>query len=206
MIDSAHETPIDRRVRRSKKALKETLIALMHERDFRHISISDLVKGADLNRGTFYKHYRDKEDLLAETVDDAMTDLIASFREPYAYDDFFDTRQLTASGIKIFKHVYRHAAFYTLIVESQALPGFPNRICSVIKELCLHDLQLIEINPEIDRELYVGYQSYAIWGLILAWIKSGFAHSPEHMEKQLLFYIHHTSIEPSVARSNYRKT
>lgn len=192
---SSQDTPkeplshVDRRIRRSKKALKETLIALMRERDFKDISITDLVHGADLNRGTFYKHYRDKEELLAEAVDEAMSDLIASFREPYAHADSFDIRKLTASGITIFEHVHRHAAFYTLIVESQALPGFPDRICGVIKELSLHDLEAADVNPQIDRRLYAGYQAYAIWGMILEWIKGGFAYSPDYMANQLLAYI-----------------
>lgn len=190
--DSAGREPVsqtDRRVRKSKQALKETLIALMREREFKEISITDLVRGADLNRGTFYKHYRDTEQLLAETVEDAMIDLIASFREPYLRADPFVLKELTAPGIKIFEHVHRHAAFYTLIVESQALPGLADRICGVIKELSLHDLEASDDNPRIDRELYAGYQAYAIWGMILAWIKGGYTHSPDYMAGQLLEYI-----------------
>ncbi|WP_172254021.1 TetR/AcrR family transcriptional regulator [Saccharibacillus deserti] len=190
--DSAGSGPLsqtDRRVRKSKQALKETLIALMHERDFKEISITDLVSGADLNRGTFYNHYRDKEQLLAETVEDAMVDLIASFREPYLRSDSFALKELTAPGIKIFEHVHRHAAFYRLIVESQALPGLADRICGVIKELSLHDLEAQGHNPRIDRELYAGYQAYAIWGMILEWIKGGYAYTPEYMAGQLLEYI-----------------
>lgn len=188
-LPEPNENTVDRRIRRSKKALKETLIALMRQQDFKDISITDLVRGADLNRGTFYKHYRDKEELLAETVEDAMTDLIASYREPYRDADSLDLRKLTASGIKIFEHVYRHAAFYALVVESQALPGLSDRICGVIKELSLRDLEIEVADPLIDRALYAGYQAYAIWGMILEWIKGGFAHPPVYMANQLLAYI-----------------
>lgn len=188
-LPEPNENAVDRRIRRSKKALKETLIALMRQRDFKDISITDLVRGADLNRGTFYKHYRDKEELLAETVEDAMTDLIDSYREPYRNTDTLDLSKLTASGVKIFEHVHRHAAFYRLVVESQALPGLSERICSVIKELSLSDLEIEISDPLIDRTLYAGYQAYAIWGMILEWIRGGFAHSPAYMANQLLAYI-----------------
>ncbi len=189
ILPEPSEHAADRRIRRSKKALKETLIALMRQRDFKDISITELVRGADLNRGTFYKHYKDTEALLAETVEDAMTDLVASFREPYQGADSLDLRKLTASGVKIFEHVYRHSAFYALVVESQALPGLPDRICGVIKELSLHDLEVETINPRVDPSLYAGYQAYAIWGMILEWIKGGFVHSPDYMANQLLEYI-----------------
>ncbi|MDO3413002.1 TetR/AcrR family transcriptional regulator C-terminal domain-containing protein [Saccharibacillus sp. CPCC 101409] len=183
------EETTDRRVRKSKAALKETLIRLMRQREFKHISITDLVRGADLNRGTFYKHYQTKEELLAEAVDDAINDLVDSFRAPYRNAESFAVSELSASAVTIFEHVHRHAAFYTLIVESQALPGFPDRICGVIKGLTLHDLSGEHFNPRIDRELYAGYQSYAIWGMILGWIRGGFAHSPVYMAEQLLEFV-----------------
>lgn len=188
-MDSESLPAVDRRIRKSKKALKETLIALMRERDFKEISIIDLVRGADLNRGTFYKHYRDKEELLAEAVEDTMTDLVSSFREPYLRSDHLVLKELTAPAIKIFEHVHRHAAFYALIVESRALPGFPDRICGLIKELSLQDLDAGPENLQVNRELYAGYQAYAIWGMILEWIKGGYVYSPEYMAEQLLEYI-----------------
>jgi AcrR family transcriptional regulator len=74
---------LDRRVLKSKRALKEALLALMHKKSFKEITITDIVQKADLNRGTFYKHYTYKEDLLHEIIDDIIFDLVASYREPY---------------------------------------------------------------------------------------------------------------------------
>ncbi|UYZ22498.1 hypothetical protein [Mesobacillus jeotgali] len=45
---------IDRRILKSKKALKEALISLMKMKEFKEITVKDLVQGADLNRGTFF--------------------------------------------------------------------------------------------------------------------------------------------------------
>lgn len=78
---SIKEAGNDRRVRRTKKALKESLISLIQEKEFREISVKDIVQLADLNRGTFYKHYQYKEDLLEEVIDDVILDLIASYRD-----------------------------------------------------------------------------------------------------------------------------
>lgn len=47
----------DRRIRRTQKMLKDSLIELMTERDFKNISVKDITERADLNRGTFYNHY-----------------------------------------------------------------------------------------------------------------------------------------------------
>lgn len=53
----------DRRVRRTKRLLRQALTELMLEKDFKDITVTDLVERADINRGTFYVHYRDVYDL-----------------------------------------------------------------------------------------------------------------------------------------------
>ena len=48
----------DRRVKRTEALLKDTLTTLLAEKDFPQITIRDITDRADLNRGTFYLHYR----------------------------------------------------------------------------------------------------------------------------------------------------
>ena len=43
----------DRRVRRTKHLIKQSLIELMYEKPFKDITVTDITKRADLNRGTF---------------------------------------------------------------------------------------------------------------------------------------------------------
>ena len=66
----------DRRITRSKKALRGALITLMEEKGFDSITVNDLCSAADLNRGTFYNHFRDKEHLLESFEDEVMRDLV----------------------------------------------------------------------------------------------------------------------------------
>lgn len=67
--------PVDRRITRSKRALRKALIELTEERGLDGFTVNDLCARADLNRGTFYNHFRDKEDLLAVLEDEIMDDL-----------------------------------------------------------------------------------------------------------------------------------
>jgi AcrR family transcriptional regulator len=64
------ENNVDRRVRKTKKFLKEALCTLMKEKPLKDITIKDITDIADLNRSTFYLHYTDIEDLLENTEDD----------------------------------------------------------------------------------------------------------------------------------------
>jgi AcrR family transcriptional regulator len=74
---------MDRRVYRSKQALKASLLEWMSRKPFESITITDIVKLADVNRSTFYKHYVYREDLLNEILKDVMADLIFAYRAPY---------------------------------------------------------------------------------------------------------------------------
>ena len=60
----------DRRIRRTKALLSQGLIQLMEEKDIRDISVKELTDLADINRGTFYLHYTDIYDLLAQMEDE----------------------------------------------------------------------------------------------------------------------------------------
>ena len=54
----------DRRVRKSKEALKNSLIELMEDKSVNNITVKELVTKADLNRSTFYNYYSDIPDML----------------------------------------------------------------------------------------------------------------------------------------------
>ena len=60
----------DRRVRRSRKMLKQGLLELMKSRHFSEISVRDITDLVDMNRGTFYLHYTGTADLLKSIEDD----------------------------------------------------------------------------------------------------------------------------------------
>jgi len=179
----------DKRITRSKNLLKEALISLMHTNDFKELTIKDIVECADLNRGTFYKHYQYKEDLLEEIIEDVVTDLIASYREPYLGTETFEVTKLTISSIKIFEHVEKHKEYYTLIVKSNTLIGFQNRICQILKDLALHDLYENLPNAKMNKELLASYHAYAILGMIMEWIQGGFKYSSTYMAEQLFEFI-----------------
>lgn len=47
----------DRRVRKTKQAIKNAFIQLLNKKDLEKITIQDITELADINRGTFYLHY-----------------------------------------------------------------------------------------------------------------------------------------------------
>ena len=71
------KNPEDRRARRSRKLLKESLLELMKEKNFAEISVRDVTDAADMNRGTFYLHYSGTAELLQSLEEDLLSEIQA---------------------------------------------------------------------------------------------------------------------------------
>ncbi|WP_433563062.1 TetR family transcriptional regulator [Nocardia sp. CA-151230] len=95
--------PEDRRVRRTRRALRDALVSLSLERGYANVTVEDITERADLGRATFYTHFTDKDALLDRVV----TDLIAELNgrlEPLA-----DLSEVGFTGKPVLE-VFRHAA------------------------------------------------------------------------------------------------
>lgn len=63
----------DRRVRYTKQVIKESFLELLKKNIFTKITVTDLCRLAEINRGTFYLHYYDMNDVLDDVLNDMMT-------------------------------------------------------------------------------------------------------------------------------------
>jgi len=70
----------DRRILRTRNALGNALIALMHEKDFDDIAVQEVLDRAGVGRATFYAHYRDKDDLFLSDVEDFLEQVSDALR------------------------------------------------------------------------------------------------------------------------------
>ena len=60
----------NRSVRNTKRRLKEGLFKLLEEKPIQQISVKELTELVDINRGTFYFHYKDIESLRSQIEED----------------------------------------------------------------------------------------------------------------------------------------
>jgi AcrR family transcriptional regulator len=67
---AASQKKTDARVRRTRDALGDALVALMQEKPFDTITVQDVLDRANVSRSTFYTHYSDKDDLLMSDAEE----------------------------------------------------------------------------------------------------------------------------------------
>ena len=66
----------DLRVRKTKRNIKHALAHLLQTKPLSKITVTEIAKTAEINKGTFYLHYTDIYDLYYEFIHDVISDLI----------------------------------------------------------------------------------------------------------------------------------
>jgi AcrR family transcriptional regulator len=179
------ERTVDRRTRKSKRALRDALLVLMEEKEFKNITITDLVNRADVNRGTFYKYYDYKEDLIKEVQDKIIEDLRNAYKIPYKGLTYYKQEEVTKRKKPfLFNHIYENRKFYHLVLNSTELYEFQRIFCETISEVHINDLLYYMEHPKIEKKFFSIYQCYGIFGLLVEWDKSNYSYSPEYMTEQ----------------------
>ena len=77
---------------RSKTMIKEALLELMIEKPFDKITITDIVKKADINRGTFYAHYDNTSEVLKSISTSVMDEISSVFKAKNNSDVLWNPR------------------------------------------------------------------------------------------------------------------
>lgn len=80
-MENTRQKKEDRRVRYTKKAVREGFLRLLQEKPIERISVTEICREADINRGTFYAHYSDPYDLRRSLVAELTEVMQARVRE-----------------------------------------------------------------------------------------------------------------------------
>lgn len=65
----------DRRALKTRKAIRDALAKLLTEKELHKVTVQEITEIAEINRGTFYKHYLDIYDLYDKTENEILVDL-----------------------------------------------------------------------------------------------------------------------------------
>lgn len=101
---------------RSKQMIKEALLSLMIEKPFEKISITDIVKRADINRGTFYAHYANTSEVLKSISITVVDELAAVVNNDYDSDHILDSPDMLLKAVTRF--LSTDPSFYAKLLKT----------------------------------------------------------------------------------------
>ncbi|WP_053591729.1 TetR/AcrR family transcriptional regulator [Bacillus sp. FJAT-22090] len=177
----------DKRVRRSRRLLKEAFIFLVTEKGYKSVTVKDIINKADYNRTTFYAHFSSKEELTEVLVTEMIEGLEDALLEPYQEKNLLQFGSLKPSSLKLFEYIEENSRFFNLLLKDDTIPNLQDKVIDMIFNLFKDEITFLsDLNTEANTENFATYRTYGIFGIILMWIKSGYIQSPEELSRQLI--------------------
>ncbi|MBK8837060.1 MAG: TetR/AcrR family transcriptional regulator [Anaerolineae bacterium] len=176
---------IDRRVARSKASIRDALVSLITEHGFDAVTVNDIAARADINRGTFYLHYRDKFDLLEQTEDEVIGKIerIIAAGEIIKPEDLINFDKPLPVIVALFEYLRDNAALMHAILGLRGDVALQTKIRkSLERNLKFGALSggrpLTFLAP---AEYLVAYGLSASFGVVQLWLERGCAETPREM-------------------------
>lgn len=167
---------IDRRVARTKLALRDAMLALLPGSGWDEMSIQAICETANVGRSTFYLHYQGKEDLLSDSLA-GLRDHLAS--QPVAGK---------ASGLAmlggLLDHMAEQRAVFKAVIGKRGGHGIASRFKAMVRELVEIELKRHGLPVEV-RHWLASYLSGGIVEAMSWWVDAPKPPSIRDMERRL---------------------
>lgn len=167
----------NRRVKYTKMVLKSSLLKLMKDKPINKITVTDICKMADINRGTFYIHYFDAYDLLEKIENDLFIQISESIEK------LIKNNENSKIIIKeIFEIILKNKDLCKILLSDNGDKDFLKRIINLTHNKVVTEWSMTYKNVNIHsmEYLYI-YTSSGTIGIIENWIKNNFKESPERL-------------------------
>ncbi|WP_238916465.1 TetR/AcrR family transcriptional regulator [Clostridium sp. YIM B02555] len=174
----------DRRIRKTKKLLREALTELMNEKNFENITVKDLTERADLNRGTFYLHYRDIYDFLEQSEDEIIQEInniIIKF-DPVLLAEYNLKNKPFPPLVELFEYFADNMDFGKALMGSKGDISFLEKLRVAFTTEAKKWIKISRKNNNMIFDKYfVDYSVFGFIGIIKKWFESNMETPPKEM-------------------------
>ena len=190
------DTPkTDRRIQRTRKALRSALMELIKEKSFDTISVEEITMRANLGRATFYLHYKDKEDLLLEEFREIASTRVQVLSEipvllwksNQGQIELVNNNAPIMPLLLVFEHASQNTELYRILLRGQS----SQRILEQIREIIIQAIndivrtrsqaELFSRPPEVPIGMLAAYFSGALMSSLNWWLEQDEPLQPEVM-------------------------
>ena len=170
----------DRRVMYTKMVLKQSLLDLLRVRPIEKITVKDICVKADINRGTFYTHYKDPFDLLTQIENELFNEILVYI------EDVLKPDAISGLLARIFESILNNSDLCKVLFGDYGDKAFLKRIMNIAREVSIAAWK--KMIPAIrDEQLELLYLFYAngCVAMIQHWVLSGMTESPQELSEMI---------------------
>lgn len=133
---------------RSKRLIYEALADLLQEKPLEKITVSDVVRRADINRGTFYAHFVDISDVINHILDQYLEKISSAFEQ-----ESLPIEQWPSVLIRQLKTIFEEDSELTMKLASSPISTYiEQRLSKLMLDYLVSFHPQI---PQISREDYI---------------------------------------------------
>lgn len=171
----------DRRVLKTKEALKKALLELVCYKEPGSISIKELTEAAAIHRATFYDHYRD----IYELYDEVEQDALEKIRRALMDREFPDRAAIYRAVIDV---IQSNVDTFMVMMRDGSSGTFEEAMAQIFEMSYLQN-ELTENHLESfseDRRFLLAYHTQGCIGLVKKWIKEGCRYPKEEIAARMM--------------------
>jgi AcrR family transcriptional regulator len=166
----------DRRIRKTKSALKRAFINLLSKKDIKEISVRELTELADINRGTFYLHYQDVYDFFTH-IEGEVLEEFEKFIQTYQDHPHLQLSLL----LSLFQYIADNVLVFRAIIKTGETK-FLDRLIGICRPPDKEEFQRLykHWSPEHYNYNY-DFIAHGCVAMMRRWLEQGMAETPEYM-------------------------
>jgi len=155
----------DRRVQKTKAAIHNAFIELIHTKEYGSITITELANIANIDRKTFYLHYTSIDDVLNEFSNEAAeaVRILLQKNQPFEISYFFQ-------GLT--KIMEENISFYRHISSTTSYSFFLNQCKDILKSSLKDSFFINSKLTENAFEVYSEFIASGTIGVYTSWLNS----------------------------------
>ncbi|SHE63073.1 transcriptional regulator, TetR family [Atopostipes suicloacalis DSM 15692] len=173
----------------TKENIKKAFIQLIKDKGFDSLTVSDLAREANINRGTFYLHYLDKYDLLDKLEMDIIEDLKEILLTNLEHEETDEPAELIPYEkiLEALNYIKKDYHFIEALAGDGGDPNFIQKVENVISEMIQSKLQETDNQLRSKEHLPADYAEKiflsSVVTIIELWIEKGTYESPEQIAR-----------------------
>lgn len=173
--------PRDRRVRKTEEQLVRGLTKLMKTKSIKNITVRELADEVDINRSTFYLHYKDIFDMVEKIENDLAANLISTLEE---LNNSHITQNILLDFLEdTFETIYSNSELCSVLLSSNGDICFQQKLRNIIdtKTFDIVNTYLGGRASKDETLLITSFIISGILGIIAIWLQDISIGTPEKM-------------------------
>lgn len=165
LLKKGRKAMADRRVLRTKAAIREAFLSLLQKKNAEEITVTELAREANIERKTFYLHYNNIGDIIDE-IETVVIDMIAEGTQGLSVN----SREFFAALTGIMSENFD---YFALIMKDPAYITYQNRSQNILRSALMEHYRK---TTDLDRdhlELYADFYAAGISSIYIHWMQYG---------------------------------